>query len=184
LDFVRRIANYFDPPTDDPAFQRISSARRQALLEQNEFVLKLIDRRIEQQNTFEKQLDLIFAMTIFFACNLWIFGDQNVQTISQVLASVLDKPMDFGALRAVQCIYFIFFFLTFGLSLYGIRPIMFTNEEIYLPKPEKKEPEVPPSPEGSYVRRLPPAIAPSKSQWGGNGNSGDDPAVDRAARRE
>jgi len=161
--------------TSDPAFQSVFSAQRQAILERNEFALKLIDQHLEQQNKFEKQLDLIFGMTVLFACNLLVFGDQNVQTLSQVFASLLDQPMGFRAYQALWTIYLVFLFLTFGLSIYGLRPIVFTNDEIYLPKPEKKAPEVPAPPDPSSIRRLPRPAPLTREEspwgWGRNGNS-------------
>jgi hypothetical protein len=165
------IAPYPKTPTYDPAFQSISSARRKALLEQNEFDLKLIDQHLEQQNKTEKHLDLIFAMTVLFACNLWVFGDQNVQTLSQVFSSLLDQPMGLRAYQALWTIYLVFLFLTFGGSLYRLRPIVFTNDQIYLPKSEEKAPE---PPEPSHILRAPDdsSLTRAESAWGRNGNSG------------
>lgn len=114
-------------------------------------------------------------MTVLFACNLLVFGDQNVQTLSQVFASLLDQPMGFRAYQALWTIYLVFLFLTFGLSIYGLRPIVFTNDEIYLPKPEKKAPEVPAPPDPSSIRRLPRPAPLTREEspwgWGRNGNS-------------
>lgn len=159
--FLCQIAAHFERPTtyNNPAIKSIFAVESKALLEQNEFDLKLVaqyrEKQRENERESERNFNLIFGMTILFACNLWTFGDQNVPTISQVFASLLDQPMGFGVYPTLKAIYGAFFLLTFGMSLYGIWPFLSQDEKIYLPRPEDHAPKVAEVPKPSYPRKDP-----------------------------
>ncbi len=140
--YLSSLVEKFSSSDDKPGYKSILVVEHKALLEHNEFDLKMIAEHREEQRQQEKMLDLVFAMTILFVCNRWIFGDQSVQTITQVFASLLERPMGFGISRALCILYGVFLLLAFGGVLYGLRPIQFREREIYLPKPEDRPPKV------------------------------------------
>ena len=116
----------------DRAYKYAPLVENKAILDRDEFDLKLVSEHNDIQRRIEGNLELGFAVATLLIFNFWILGEAGSPTVSQILITALSEPMG----TAKKLIFYLFY----GVFIIGISVVLFVslnpvrNQKMYLPK--------------------------------------------------
>lgn len=127
------------PQSSSKDYSYSSLAERDALIEKDEFVYARIQDHKSERNSIEAHLNIGFGMCVLFLYNFLVLGDEEVHTLSQVLAFFLDADNGFWVNRFVNAVMGAYVLLVLFVLPLSLKP--YDDGKVYLPK---RDPEAQP----------------------------------------